>query len=395
MSATKFSPFLVVLTIILMVVGCASPTSAPPAIKQTTLPSAVPTSTQTVEAQLASEIDNYLTTLAKQDQLSGSILVAVDGKVLLSKGYGMANLELDVPNTPQTKFQLGSLTKQFTAMAILQLQQQGKLNVHDPICQYIRYTMVCPEAWQSITIHHLLTHTSGIKDYTAFSNFSEFGKQSMKPLELSKLFRDLPLNFTPGERWDYSNSGYVLLGHIIEWVSDESYGIFLLKNIFQPLQMADTGYGNNSTILKDRADGYFSSAARADYFDPSVAYAAGGLYSTVKDLFLWDQALSTDKLIPRTLRDQMFTSFSPIPSDSDIFTYMPADVTDVGYGYGWVIGKQSNHLWVWHSGHYSGFSNMISRYPDDKVTIILLTNREATGLGDIASEIARMIFREK
>src|SRR5689334_15093160 len=122
MSATKFSPFLVVLTIILMVAGCASPTSAPPAIKPTTLPSAVPTSTQTVEAQLASEIDNYLTTLAEQDQLSGSILVAVDGKVLLSKGYGMANLELDVPNTPQTKFQLGSLTKQFTAMAILQLQ---------------------------------------------------------------------------------------------------------------------------------------------------------------------------------------------------------------------------------------------------------------------------------
>ena len=387
MTVTRFSQFLAILAITLLATSCVSPTSAPPTLAPIS-PTTAPTQTPTAEAQLTSQIDDFITALAKQDRFSGSILVAKEGQVLISKGYGMANLELDVPNTPQTKFRIGSITKQFTAMAILQLQQQGKLNVQDPICQYIRD---CPQAWQPITIHHLLTHTSGIKDYTSFPNFSDFGKQSMSPIELIELFRDLPLEFTPGESWNYSNSGYILLGYIIEAVSGEPYGIFLLKNIFIPLQMEDTGYDNNHTILKNRADGYFSSTANADYFDQSVAYAAGGLYSTVEDLFRWDQALYTDVLIPQALRVEMFTPFSPIPVS-------PSDAIpdgDISYGYGWRIGTQLGHPWTFHTGTGYGFHNLINRYPDDKVFIVLLGNRESAVLGDISREIAQMVFGEK
>ena len=391
MTTAKFSPLLAILIITLLVTGCMSSTPTPQTIEPTTQ-TIIPTPTQTAETQLAIEIDDFLTTLAGQERLSGSILVAMDGKVLISKGYSMANLELDVPNTPQTKFQLASITKQFTAMAILQLQQQGKLNLDDPICQYISD---CPEAWQPITIHHLLTHTSGISEYIGLLGFEDFKRQSVNPDEIIALFRDLPLDFTPGEKLSYSNSGYVVLGYIIERASSEAYAIFLLKNIFVPLQMVNTGYDNSDVVIKNRADGYLGATANADYIDPTVAYAAGGLYSTVEDLFLWDQALYTDKLISQTLRDQMFTPFTLIPPNSNLYAAVPADVTDASYGYGWFVGKQFNHQWISHRGTIEGFRTVINRYPDDKVVIIVLSNRQSTSVEEIASEIAHMIFGEK
>lgn len=385
MTTTKFSPFLAILTITLMVTGCVSPTSAPTATAPitptaTAIPTTAPTLTQTTETQLASQLDDYLTTLVEQDRFSGSILVVREGKALISKGYGMANLELDVPNTPQTKFRLASVTKQFTAMAILQLQQQGKLNVQDPICKYIRN---CPEAWQPITIHHLLTHTSGIHDYFDTPDVEDFEKKSVSPIQIIDRFRDLPLDFVPGESIYYSNSGYVLLGYIIEQVSGQPYASFLENNIFEPLQMADTGYDNNRMVIKNRASGYSSQYVNAEYIDVSVLYAAAGLYSTVEDLFRWDQALYTDTLISKPLRDEMFTPFASIPG------------AELSYGYGWVIGKQFNHHGVAGWGGMEGVRTAIDRYPDDQVTIIVLSNREDTSVGDITSEMARMIFGEK
>ncbi|MCK4783890.1 MAG: beta-lactamase family protein [Desulfobacteraceae bacterium] len=385
MTPTKFSQFLAILTITLLVSGCVSPTSVPPTtapiMPATTItPATAPTPTQTAEAQLASQIDAFLTALIEQDRFSGSILVAKDGKVVISEGYGMANLEHEVPNTPQTKFRLGSITKQFTAMAILQLQQQDKLDVQDPICKYIRD---CPEAWQPITIHHLLTHTSGIHEYTQVSGYSDFIKQPTSPIKIIDHFRDLPLDFTPGEKWSYSNSGYTVLGYIIKKVSGEPYAIFLQHNIFQPLQMTNTGYDINRLVIKNRAQGYSSSVANADYIDMSWAYAAGGLFSTVEDLFLWDQALYTDKLIPQSLRDEMFTPFASIPGG------------DESYGYGWIIGKHFNHQWIMHGGRIEGFRTVIARCPDEKVTIIVLSNREDRGTAHITSEISQMIFGEK
>ena len=382
MTSTKFPQFLVMLAIVLLVSSCAVPTQVPPTTPPTatTLPTAAPTPTQTAEAKLVSQIDDYLTALVEQERFMGSILVAREGKVLISKGYGMANLELDVPNTPQTKFRLASVTKQFTAMAILQLQQQGKLNVQDPICKYIRD---CPEAWQPITIHHLLTHTSGIHDYWDAPDVEDFEKKSVSPIQIIDRFRDLPLDFEPGESLYYSNSGYALLGYIIEKVSGQPYAIFLENNIFEPLQMADTGYDNNRMVIKNRASGYASTAANAEYIDMSVAYAGGGLYSTVEDLFRWDQALYTDKLLSKPLRDEMFTPFVSLVG------------SELGYGYGWFIGKQFNHQGVAGWGNMEGVRTAIDRYPDDQVTIIVLSNFENTSTGDITTEIARMIFGEK
>lgn len=347
----------------------------------TEAPTAASTSTQTTEVQLASQIDDFLIALVEQDLFSGTILVASGGKVLISKGYGMADLENEVPNTPQTKFRLGSITKQFTAMAILQLQQEGKLNVQDPICKYM--TNDCPEAWESITIQHLLSHTSGIHNFTDTPGYPNFKKQSVKPYQIISQFRDLPVDFMPGEKWSYSNSGYIILGYIIEKVSGQSYAIFLQKHIFEPLQMADTAYANNLMVIKHRAAGYSSKYTNADYIDMSVPYAAGGVISTVEDLFRWDQALYTDELIPQALRDEMFTPFVPVPD------------TNLGYGYGWFIGKQLDHVLISHGGNIEGFCAKIDRYPSEKVTIIVLSNRENTAVDVITSKIAQMIFEEK
>lgn len=389
---SRFSQFLAKLAIILLASGCGPPTQVPPSMPvtptSTTPPAAAPSSSQTAETQLYLDIDGFMAALVEQDQFSGSLLVAKDGKVLISKGYGMANIEVEVPNTPQTKFRLGSVTKQFTAMAILQLQQQGKLNVQDPICRYIQD---CPEAWQPITIHHLLTHTSGIHNFTTSSSYAELKKQSTSVIKIVEQFRDLPLDFVPGERWSYSNSGYIVLGHIIEEVSGQPYAIFLQNNIFEPLQMADTGYDDNRKVITHRAAGYSNTTVNADYIDMSIPYAAGGLYSTVEDVFLWEQALYTGKLIPLSPQNQMFTPFVPIPVDARATMGLSPN-TGESYGYGWRIGKQFDRLWIAHGGGIEGFAAKFDRYPDDKVTIIVLSNLESARAGDIALEIARMIF---
>jgi CubicO group peptidase (beta-lactamase class C family) len=394
LTPTRLSSILVFLAIMWLVAGCGSPTSATPTILPITptsipLSTASPPPTQTTNAQLASQIDAFLTDLTDQDRFSGSVLVAMDGQVVISQGYGMANLELEVPNTPQTKFLIASITKQFTAMAILQLQQQGKLNVQDPICQYL---LDCPEAWQPITLHHLLTHTSGIPDYYA-SLSVDIQKHSLNPTDLMNLIPKSS-EFSPGERFHYSNSGYVLLGYIVEQVSGQPYALFLQQNIFKPLQMADTGYDTTRAVIKNRAGGYMSATTNAEYFDPSVLYAAGGLYSTVEDLFRWDQALYGDQLLSQPLRDEMFTSFASIPPDFFGWRLSSDEVTDASYGYGWFIGERLNRKWTAHSGSIYGFTGVIERYPDDKVVIIVLSNREARPVFDITSEIARMIFGE-
>jgi CubicO group peptidase (beta-lactamase class C family) len=188
--------------------------------------------------ETASKIDKLLDSLTESDDFTGAVLVARNGEILLSKGYGPADQDKNLPNTPHTKFRLGSITKQFTAMAVLILQAQGKLNVQDPACLYISE---CPAAWKDITIHHLLTHTSGITNFTNFPDYQATKATPSSPEQTIARFKDKPLDFSPGERWSYSNSGYIVLGYIIEDVSGLSYEAFLQQNIFEPLQMKDTG----------------------------------------------------------------------------------------------------------------------------------------------------------
>jgi CubicO group peptidase (beta-lactamase class C family) len=335
----------------------------------------------TPQQSIATKIDAYLGRLVQDNQFSGSVLVARRGQVLVSKGYGMANLEQSVPNTPQTKFRIGSVTKQFTAMAILLLQQQGKLKVQDHICTYIPQ---CPDAWQEITIHHLLTHTSGIRNFIDMPTYQKVKTLPSTPIQTMALFKDTPLLFKPGARYSYSNSGYVVLGYIIEKVSKKLYPLFLREQIFAPLQMRNTGY-DTSIVLKHRAAGYTNGGQfNADYVDLSIVHAAGGLYSTIEDLYLWDQALYTAKLVPQAALDTMFTAHAAFPPPGD-----------GGYGYGWDIFKAHDRRVTGHLGGIAGFSAGLTRFPDDKVTVIVLSNFEEVDTGMISMHIAEMVFKER
>src|SRR6266852_4149194 len=283
---------------------------------------------------LASKLDAVLSGYQKNRAFIGSALIARGGKVIFEKGYGMANVELDVPNGQDTKFRLGSITKQFTATAILQLEEQGKLSVTDTACKYLPE---CPESWKAITIHQLLSHTSGIPSYT---DGPEFAKPKMmriplKPFEILMLTKDKPLEFQPGEKWKYDNSGYIFLGVIVEKVSGEKYAEYLKKHIFGVLDMQDSGYDDSNIILKNRAQGYRSVTdgfRNADYLDMSLPYAAGSLYSTVNDLYRWDRALYTDKVLTKASREKMCT---PVKNN---------------YAYGWGIAMSQNHKQISHGG---------------------------------------------
>jgi len=304
-------------------------------------------------------VDVWLNHMAADETFSGSILIAQDGEVLLSRGYGSANRELGISNTPQTRFRLGSVTKQFTAMAILILQSQGRLNVQDPICRYIED---CPGTWRDITIHHLLTHTSGITSMVMYS-----GSFPITPAKLIALFKDLSLDFQPGEKFSYSNCGYWVLGYIIEQVSGQSYKDFIQQAIFEPLEMHDSGYDQDTPGLAVGYKDQYSIATASLVSDSSFAYSAGALYSTVEDLYRWDQALYTGQLIPRELLDQMFTPH---------ISQYPDVVGSVAYGYGWMVIDDLDRRLVGHGGAIEGFRAWIIRYPDDHITIIGLSNQE-------------------
>ena len=326
--------------------------------------------------QITSKVDEYMKAVLQVDGFSGTIMVAHDGKPIVSKGYGMANIELNVPNTPEKIFRLGSITKQFTGMAIAMLQERGKLSVSDPMCIYFTD---CPEIWKPITIKHLLTHTSGITNYTAFPDFAKTTVMPVTTTAMADRLKKEKLEFVPGEKMSYSNSGYFLLGNIIEKVSGKSYEDFLQENIFTPLGMKQSGYDDPLRIIPNRAAGYQKQAGKvinASYTDMSVPYAAGSLYSSTGDLLIWDQALYTEKLVTKKALDEIFTPWKG----------------DAGYGFGWNIGKRFDRRQVSHGGGIYGFATQIARFPDDRVTVIVLSNVQSAPAGNIANNLSAIVF---
>jgi CubicO group peptidase (beta-lactamase class C family) len=238
--------------------------------------------------------------------------VSRDGQVLFEKGYGYANAEWKIPNDTQTKFRLGSITKQFTATLILQLQEQGKLKVTDGICKYLD---PCPPTWSLITVHHLLSHTSGVHSYTEDPTLRAALLQPEKLDGIVARFRNKPLDFPAGSDYHYSNSGYFLLGLIIEKITGKAYEKVLAEQILEPLGMQESGYDHTAPVLLNRASGYRFAAnsvdlENADYTDMSWPYAAGALYSTVRDLEKWNEALYTDKVLPQAALAKMWTPVS-------------------------------------------------------------------------------------
>jgi CubicO group peptidase (beta-lactamase class C family) len=330
-------------------------------------------------------VDELLTQMTRDGTFTGSVLIAQDGKVILSKGYGLADRAQGIANTPQTRFHLGSMSKQFTAMAILILQSQGKLNVQDPICNYIAD---CPAAWQDITIHHLLTHTSGLsreqssKLYTILENAVGNPAMPLDPAYFLGLARELLLETRPGELFSYNNVGYILLAHIIEGVSGQTYAAFLEQAIFTPLNMRDTGYEDSSSGVAKLYTGRYDTTA-AEYDPLPISDGTGGLYSTAEDFFLWDQALYTDQLLPRTELQRMFKPYVP-----------EIDIPGFGYGYAWLVGKDRGRLVIGHTGGGPAFATFILRYPQDELAEILLTNQGPFD-GSIWVTISNALFGEQ
>lgn len=318
--------------------------------------------------RVTARLDRYVRSHVNQGLFSGAVLVAKDGKILLSKAYAMANYELCVPNKVHTKFGIASLTKSFTALAIMQLQEMGLLNVQAPLSTYISDY---PNG-ASITIHHLLTHTSGIK-HVIGPTYSKDRVRAYSIEERIELFKNESLAFNPGEKYLYSNNNYILLTYIIEKVSGTTYESFLQNYIFNPLCMNDSGCADNKKIICDNAAGYtidlFEELVNADYLDMSFERGAGMIYSTIQDLYRWDRALYTDKLVSKKLLAKIFTADKGL------------------YGYGWHVDFTDQGKVVFHEGGNPGISSILVRNVDKDMCIIVLSNFQHSNVKQIADDL--------
>jgi CubicO group peptidase (beta-lactamase class C family) len=325
------------------------------------------------------KIDALVGKYFEYGQFMGSVLVAEDGNAVFEKGYGFADLEWNIPNTPDTKFRLGSITKQFTSMLIMQQVQKGTIRLDAPVIEYLPgYPK--PQG-EKVTIRHLLTHTSGIPNYTQIIDIRTDRKHYSLD-ELVSVFSGKPLDFEPGTSWKYSNSGYYLLGAVLEKVTRTPYERLLRENILQPLGMKNTGYDNTEEILPKRASGYerVGGFVNAPFLDMSLPFSAGALYSTVEDLLLWDSALYTDRLLSDSLKKMYFTPFRN------------------NYAFGWVVRTQAigtssdSALVISHGGGINGFNTVIARIPARHRLVVLLNNTGSAPLDEMVRSITGILY---
>lgn len=310
-----------------------------------------------------------------------AIAVVKDGKLVHNEGYGIANLEWHCPIRPDTVFCLASITKQFTATAIMLLEREGKLRLDDPITTYLPDY---PTHDRTITITHLLNHTSGIKSYTSLDNFMlDISKKDLSPGDLLVYFKDLPLVFEPGTHFLYNNSGYHLLGLIIEKIAGKSYEQFIQQHIFQPLGMHHSYYMRNEAIIPRRASGYTKTPEgyrQSEYLNMLIPYAAGSLGSTVEDLIRWDAALREERLLDAATQEQMYTPL------------LLTDGRTEEYGFGFRVTSYEGHRLVGHGGGIPGFHTFMARFLDDNMMIVVLANMPDIDVEKITRKIARHLF---
>jgi CubicO group peptidase (beta-lactamase class C family) len=318
------------------------------------------------------QLDKYVQAHMNVRGFSGAVLVMQQNKVLLKKAYGLADREWNIANTTDTKFRIGSITKQFTAACILQLIEQGKLSLDDRLSKFIPGF---PKG-DSVTIHMLLNHTSGIASYTDLPDFGPLSTVTLSNDSMISFFKNRPYNFSPGAKFQYNNSGFFLLGFIIEKVSGQSYESYLRKNIFDRLGMSNSGADRTDTILPLRAKGYSKVRGRyvnADYISLAWPYSAGYLYSTLDDMYKWDRALYGITVISQASKQKMFT-----PGKNN-------------YGYGIGIDSLESHLRIWHNGGIPGFVSNISRYVNDDVCVIVLSNDDYNS-DQVANGLSKIVF---
>ena len=331
--------------------------------------------------QIEKKLDGLLTQQFKQNQPGCEVLVAKQGKIIYKKAFGSADIELNVPMKPDMVFNLASITKQFTAVAVMQLVEQGKISLHDSIQKYFPDF---PSKKYTITIENLLTHTSGIKDYMQVDAPEPYMERwDFTPKQLIDVFKDFPLEFKPGTQFRYSNSGYALLGYIIEKVSSESYPEYIKEHILLPLGLNHTYYDTNNTIIPGRVNGYFKDKdglKKADYWSPTIAYAAGGLISNVEDLYRWNRGLLSYKILDKKYLDKAFTP------------YQLSDGTSTNYGYGWYINTTNGIKSIEHSGAKNGFLSNEIYYPKQDIFIALLFNSENAPKDAISNSVSSIVL---
>ncbi|HEX9940497.1 MAG TPA: serine hydrolase [Thermoanaerobaculia bacterium] len=327
--------------------------------------SLAPARAATAPADLAAYADRLLAAAYPADQPGAAVLVMKDGQVVLRKGYGMANLELGVPVSPDMVFEIGSVTKQFTAAAILMLEEQGKLRLADEVTKYLPDY---PTHGEKITIEHLLTHTSGIPSYTGLPEWFSRIREDLKVEDVIALFKDKPLEFKPGEQWRYNNSAYILLGAVIEKASGKSYERFVEEEIFQKLGMTHSRYGHHEEVIPRRAAGYTrdeNGFRHANYVSMTQPYSAGSLMSTVDDLAIWDRALAGETLLKKASLERMFT---PARLSSGRSTR---------YGYGLGVYELEGRRVLEHGGGIFGYTSFLLRVPEEGLFVAILSNSDS------------------
>ncbi|MFD2719734.1 serine hydrolase [Hymenobacter monticola] len=344
---------------------------------------APPATAATPAAPLAQQLDDYVRQYEKAGLFMGTVLVADQGKVVLQKGYGLANRDKGTPNTPETKFRIGSLTKQFTAALVLQLAEQGKLRLDGKVADYL--PSYPQPAGSQITVHQLLSHTAGLPDYTALPTFPAVMRSHQEPAQLVALFSGLPLEFAPGTQYRYSNSNYVLLGAIIERVTGKPYAQVFQENIARPFKLKATSLDVVEAADPRRAAGYQATPnglVPTPPIDLTVPYAAGAITSTASDLYRWSQALDAGKVLTEASKKQLFT---PVLKN---------------YAYGWMVFKAKigaeadTSLIQEHNGGINGFSSFLVRVPQSQQVIVLLDNHNSQSLGELRRGLLRIMHHQ-
>lgn len=325
--------------------------------------------------KLEKQFDQMLNEQYLPDEPGATAIVAINGKIVYHKAFGMANLELDVKMEPDMVLEIGSITKQFTAVSILMLMEQGKLDLDDDITKFIEDY---PAHGHHISIHHLLTHTSGIKSYTSMESWAPVWRKDFEAKELIDFFKNEPMDFAPGEEWRYNNSAYFILGYIIEKASGQTYEAFVETNIFEPLEMQSSLYGSNSEIIKKRAYGYQENEkyVNAEYLSLTQPYAAGSLMSTVGDLYLWNRAIRSNKLVKQESIELAFTNYELNNGEK------------INYGYGWGINEINGSQTVEHSGGIFGYVTNSIYLPSEDVFVAIFSNCDCNDPGQVSTKMA-------
>ncbi len=314
----------------------------------------------------AAKVDAYVAAQMQRRHIPAlSLIVLRDGQTLYTRDYGVINVELNVQNAPGAAFMIGSMSKQFAAAATMVLVEQKKIALDDPVSKYL---VSLPAAWNAVTVRHLLTHTSGIANYTEVPGFETYNAKDATHDEVIATVRNLPMKFSPGQHFEYDNTGYYLLGMLIEKVSGASYEHFLTEHIFAPAGMADTRLNQPAQIAPKRVSGYTLSRGKLvnpPFQSMTWPYSGGAVLSTIQDLARWDAAMNTDRVLQPSTFQQMWT---PVRLN---------DGTIAQYGFGWHLEQLRNRPLIWHTGHINGFSSFFGRVPDTHLSVIVLTNQDA------------------